>query len=399
MPEMRRKNIGWILVYCALVAGTSVCTIQAWTYGTDGFVQLVSNLGWILNLPAWIALYIVHGPGIRTEPIWITLVNAIGWFGWVGGAWVIWGRQSKRKRESEFAPFKINAGRRAFVARSTLGGLGAVAAGAAGYATLIEPWQLKVRNYTVKIEGLDPRLDGFRIAHVSDTHLGPRILTKHIVEAYQMAIDLEPDLIVHTGDHVHDGVDGIDEAAVLCSTMVEAVPLGMVGTLGNHDWWGDGDRLSGALSDVGVRMIDNARVFLSPNRELVSEPVAGALAIVGLGDLTDHEVLVGQAFDGIDPMMPRLVLAHNPDTAEIGELTNADSPRVDLMLSGHTHGGQVRIPFLGTPIVPSRFGQKYAGGLVDGPAFRVLISRGIGMSMLPVRIGVPPEISVITLRA
>ncbi len=396
---MRWRNGVWILVYAVLVAGASVCTIQAWTYGTDGFVQLVSNLAWIFNLPAWIALYIVHGPGIRTEPVCIVLANAIGWFGWVGAAWVIWGRQSKQKHEPEPVPVVINAGRRAFVSRSTLGGLGAVAAGTAGYATLVEPWQLRVRKYTVKIDGLDAKLDGLRIAHVSDTHLGPRILTKHIVEAYRMAVDLQPDLIVHTGDHVHDGVAEIDEAARLCKVLVDGAGVGVVGTLGNHDWWGDGNRMSVALSQGGVQMIDNARVFLSPDRELVIEPVAGALAVVGLGDLTDHEVLVGQAFEGIAPLMPRVVLAHNPDTAEIRELTGPDSPRVDLMLSGHTHGGQVRIPFLGTPMVPSRFGQKYAGGLVDGPAFRVLVSRGVGMSLLPVRVGVPPEISIITLKA
>ena len=78
-------------------------------------------------------------------------------------------------------------------------------------------------------------------------------------------------------------------------------------------------------------------------------------------------------------------------------LRAADAPRMDLMLSGHTHGGQVRIPFIGTPIVPSRFGQKNAGGLVQGPRCPVFVSRGVGMSLLPVRLGVPPEIGLITL--
>jgi predicted MPP superfamily phosphohydrolase len=99
----------------------------------------------------------------------------------------------------------------------------------------------------------------------------------------------------------------------------------------------------------------------------------------------------------VRPETPRLVIAHEPDTAEIGPLRDADAPRIDLMLSGHTHGGQVRLPLVGAPIVPSRYGQKYAGGLVEGPRFPVLVSRGIGMSILPIRFAVAPEIVEVTL--
>jgi predicted MPP superfamily phosphohydrolase len=90
------------------------------------------------------------------------------------------------------------------------------------------------------------------------------------------------------------------------------------------------------------------------------------------------------------------LLSHNPDVAE-DPILLASRLRVDLMISGHTHGGQVRLPLLGTPIVPSRFGSRYAGGFVKGPAFPVIISRGIGMSLLPVRWNVAPEIVEIEL--
>jgi hypothetical protein len=174
--------------------------------------------------------------------------------------------------------------------------------------------------------------------------------------------------------------------------------MGVIGVLGNHDWWGDGFELTRMLSDAGVRMIDNDRVWIDANSRRVvdAEPEQG-VAIVGLGDLTDSEIDVERAFRGVRAEMPRIVLAHNPDTAEIEAFRSDQGERVDLMISGHTHGGQVKIPFVGTPIVPSEYGQKYAGGLVDGPRFRVLVSRGVGMSMLPVRVGVPPEISLIEL--
>jgi uncharacterized protein len=90
------------------------------------------------------------------------------------------------------------------------------------------------------------------------------------------------------------------------------------------------------------------------------------------------------------------LLSHNPDTAE-DPMVLAHASKIALQCSGHTHGGQVRIPFLGTPIVPSRYKGKYAGGLMQGPAFPVLISRGIGTSLLPIRLGVPAEVVQLTL--
>ena len=105
-----------------------------------------------------------------------------------------------------------------------------------------------------------------------------------------------------------------------------------------------------------------------------------------------------------------MVLAHNPDTAEVlagrlrirrtgwskGYVPCRTTPRIDAMLCGHTHGGQVRIPFLGTPVIPCWSGTKYAGGVVQGPGYPVVVSRGVGMSILPIRLGVPPEVVEVT---
>jgi predicted MPP superfamily phosphohydrolase len=95
--------------------------------------------------------------------------------------------------------------------------------------------------------------------------------------------------------------------------------------------------------------------------------------------------------------MPRLLLSHNPDVAEEKAFVGSGL-RVDLMVSGHTHGGQIYIPGLGAPFVPSRYGQKYAQGLVQGPTCPVFVCRGLGLSTLPLRVGVPPEIAVLELR-
>ncbi len=407
-----RKCVRLILIgvlvwgVCAL-AGSWV-THAAWIGGGDGWVRLVSNLNWILTLPGWATALVFYKLGIgggKDELVSIVIANGFGWAYLVIGAFmclklrhVIATRRSVASDEPEQEE-PVDRGRRAFLANSTLGSVAAVSVVSPGYATLVEPWGIQVREYVIPVEGLAASLDGLRIVQVSDTHLGPRIPESFIVGAYAKAMELNPDLIVLTGDHVHDGTKENQRAAELCEPLVHACPMGVIGVLGNHDWWGDGPRLSRMLSGVGVRMIDNNRVWLDAKTRTVvdRDPGEDALAFVGIGDLTDGVVDVDQAFEGVRDETARIVLAHNPDTAEIHALARAGSPRVDLMVSGHTHGGQVKIPFIGTPIVPSWYGQKYAGGLVDGPAFRVLISRGVGMSMLPVRVGVPPEISAITL--
>jgi uncharacterized protein len=169
--------------------------------------------------------------------------------------------------------------------------------------------------------------------------------------------------------------------------------------LGNHDYYGDARRMSRALIDAGVTMLENSRMFLQSRAGplLPAPPEGPALCIAGLDDFVEGHIDIDAALAGVPATMPRLLLQHNPDAAEYFGLAGPAAPRVDLMVSGHTHGGQVALPFLGSPIVPSLYGQKYAGGLVEGPAFRVLVSRGIGMAILPVRLGVPPELVEFTL--
>ncbi len=399
----------WVLMVVWVVGSAlgSWFTIQAWVHGTGGVVRPLGNLAWIVSLPGWATAFIAHQLGIgggRSDVGSIVIANVTGWGYLVIGMGVLWmirGWMHRGKgagNDDAMNEDTVNQSRRAFLTNSTFGGVAVAAAGAPGYATLVEPWSIKVRRYSVAIDGLPESLRGLRIAQVSDTHLGPRIPESFVVQAYAMALDLNPDLIVLTGDHVHDGTREYQRAAELCKPMVERCPMGVIGVLGNHDWWGDGFALTRMLSDAGVRMIDNDRVWIdAATRRVVDAEPAQGIAMVGLGDLTDYRVDVERAFRDVGAETARIVLAHNPDTAEIDELSRGDAQRVDLMISGHTHGGQVKIPFVGTPVVPSEYGQKYAGGMVDGPRFRVCVSRGIGMSMLPVRVGVPPEISLIEL--
>jgi predicted MPP superfamily phosphohydrolase len=390
--------LGWVMM-TTITSGTS---IAAWTFHIDGFVRIIANAGYIAAIPGWILVYTFGFFGMRDNPLGIIAANAIAWLIWIGLLLVILSIRSrvvKLSLEHPESQAELDSSRRAFLCNAAIGvtGIGAIAT--PSYATLIEPWGIKVRRYTIPINNLDPAFEGLKLVQLADTHLGPRIPASFVKQAIDLVIKQLPDLVLLTGDHIHDGTNEIDLAAELCKPLVDHASIATVGVLGNHDWWGDGRRMSLALRNQGVRMIDNDRIWIDPKSRTVTDkdPAPGSLAIVGLGDLTDGVIDSNRAFRDVADRTPRVVLSHNPDSAELESLTKRGAPRIDLMCSGHTHGGQVKIPVIGTPFVPSDFGSKYAGGLVDGPAFPVHISRGIGMSMLPVRVGVPPEISVITL--
>jgi predicted MPP superfamily phosphohydrolase len=174
---------------------------------------------------------------------------------------------------------------------------------------------------------------------------------------------------------------------------------GVIAVLGNHDHYGDGPAMAAALRGVGVRTIDNDRLFLAAaSRRLQDLPVAEGLCLSGVGDLWEDVVDEARALRDVPPEVPRIMLAHNPDSAElIASRSGGRPPRVDLMICGHMHGGQVSLPLVGVIAVPSRFGLKYAHGLVTSPLGPVIVSAGVGMSFVPVRLGVRPEIVEITL--
>ncbi len=205
------------------------------------------------------------------------------------------------------------------------------------------------------------------------------------------ALKLNGDLFVLTGDYVHRTAKAIEPGIGILGRL--KAKYGVVAVLGNHDHWEDAEACRAQFNQIRVPLIDNTRVFLTRQGLTLDPASRSALCVGGIGDLwTDHTDFEA-ALGALPSDMPRLLLSHNPDTAEL----STAPVRIDLMLSGHTHGGQVWLPVIGTPIVPSRYGAKYIGGLCQGPRYPVLVTRGVGMALLPIRFCVPPEISKITL--
>lgn len=418
MATVLRSTPRWLrwaapAAWALLTTAASLAHWYAWsapdaatgsTGSLDGACKVISNVAQTVNAPFWFIawFYLQRFEGVADA----FFVNSVGFACWIGVCvFVLAARQKLAMgraipRDTPHLPTTATS-RRAFLADSILVSGAACAAGVGVYSSVVTPWSLRVARHRVAIRGLPAALDGLRLVQITDTHLGPRIPAAFIREAVELARSLKPDLYLLTGDSVHMGVDYIAPAAKFFAPLREQRKglIGTLGVLGNHDHYADAPRMSAALQDVGVRMLDNRRLFIDArSRELTPIPRhADCLCIAGVGDLLEGVVDTGAAFRDVPPEMARLLLSHNPDVAELPSLTGAGSPRVDLMISGHTHGGQVRLPLIGSPLIPSKHGQKYAHGLVRGPAFPVLVCAGVGMSLVPVRLGVEPEILELTL--
>lgn len=264
-------------------------------------------------------------------------------------------------------------------------GAGAAVAGTAVDALLIEPGWVKVTRPTIRLPRLPAAWDGVRIAQLTDIHVGRLVSLDDAREAVDLANGLGADLIVLTGDYV-SRADAITLALVEVLRNLRA-PEGVFAVLGNHDYWTDRANMVRTIEQAGIE------VLVNEHRSLRRGPAE--LCIAGVDDFwsVDPGPDLAAALRDVPESACRVLLAHNPDYVE--ELTG--QPRVDLVLSGHTHGGQVNLPFLGPPKLPIRH-RKYAAGLVAGPHCPVYVSRGIGMVEVPVRFRCRPELPLITLR-
>ena len=159
-------------------------------------------------------------------------------------------------------------------------------------------------------------------------------------------------------------------------------PLGVYAVLGNHDWWLDGERVRRALESTGVRVLENDAARI--------EKDGRAFWLAGLADLWTRKPDIEATLAKVTDDAPVIALTHNPD------LFPRIPPRVILTLAGHTHGGQVNLPVVGRPVVPSQFGQLYAQGHVQEQGRHLFVTSGVGTSIIPVRFRVPPEIIVLT---
>ncbi len=261
-------------------------------------------------------------------------------------------------------------------------GLGAVAG---IYTWRVEPHWLEIVERRLPISGLPDALAGSSLAQLSDLHIGPRVDDRHLIRNFERVSEMSPDFVVYTGDFTSHETDVFEHAR----RMLSRLPLGRRGTfgiLGNHDYgirWSQpsvAQRIAALAAERSVRVLRNECADI------------GGLSIVGLDDLWARQFDIAAGFRALTPGAAAIVLSHNPDTVDLpgwGDFSG-------WILSGHTHGGQCKPPFLPPPILPVRNRRYTCGEFELSGGRRLYINRGVG-HLLRVRFNVRPEITVFRL--
>lgn len=235
-------------------------------------------------------------------------------------------------------------------------------------------------EHDVSSPRIHPSLDGVRIGQLSDIHVRTGVVPRRLHLAVEMMNDLAPDFVVLTGDYVCLSPRPLPALTAALKRL--RVPA--YATLGNHDHWSDAKKVRRALADAGVDVLTNEHRIVSVR--------GGTLHLVGVDDSVTRHHDPEAAFRGVPEDATRVVLSHDPKSADF---LHPYAPA--LILSGHTHGGQVYFRKL-TPFISQRIGIKYLAGFFDIHGAKLYVTRGLGAS-LPVRFRAPMEIAHLTLRS
>jgi predicted MPP superfamily phosphohydrolase len=250
-----------------------------------------------------------------------------------------------------------------------------------------EPSSLGVIERTLAVHPWHVEHGGLKIAVIADLHVGaPHRDISRLRELVAATNSYKPDLIVLLGDFVIQDVLGgrfVPPEDIARELAGLKAPLGVVAVLGNHDWWLDGERVRRALTGEGIEVLLDRNLKVTYNSQ--------AFWLMGLDDLWTRGNHLQVTLASIQDNEPIIALTHNPD------IFPDIPPRVTLTLAGHTHGGQVNLPLIGRPVVPSKFDERFAYGLIEENGRKLFVTGGVGTSILPVRFRVKPELVILTL--
>lgn len=264
-----------------------------------------------------------------------------------------------------------------------------VGASIAGLSRIIYPrnggnW-VDVSQVRLALPRISPEFDGYRIAQISDFHFGTWLTSKELEHAVSLVNEQEVDLVTITGDFVtyHLQIFSEDLISILCKLHA---PDGVVAVLGNHDHWSNPVEIRNILRQANIRELNNDVLSLTKG--------AGRLHICGIDDFMDGHDRLDQLLEKLPGDGAAILLAHEPDFAEI----SASTGRFDLQISGHSHGGQIVFPWIGPLVLPS-YAHKYTSGLYRVNGMLQYTNRGLGTAELQVRLNCRPEITVFTIQS
>lgn len=258
----------------------------------------------------------------------------------------------------------------------------AISAGAA-YSRLIEPYNYWISENDIFIHDLQPAFEGFRITQLTDIHHSRILGISEVRRVISLAQQTRPDMFVLTGDYSTTYRRYIEPCAEALATL--SAPEGVWAVLGNHDHYTDPELTTRALERNHIAVLNNAHTTLRRGSD--------SLQLSGIDDWSWNATDWTRAFSGLEAKAPTILLSHQPTVLDLEQ-----TRKVSLIISGHTHGGQLRFPLIGAPA--SRFTNdlKYARGLFQRGETQLYVSSGTGVIGLPLRFGVRPEIAVLRLR-
>jgi hypothetical protein len=271
--------------------------------------------------------------------------------------------------------------RRSFL-KTTLAATLPGSAAAASYGLYEAGW-VEIARPSLPLPHLPRAFDGLTVAFLTDIHHGPFTSLDYVAAVVRTTLALRPDLILLGGDYSLKDRKYIGPCLDVLGGL--KAPLGVFGVLGNHDYWHGLEETKEGFRQAGICELTNRGVWL--------ERGCSRFRLAGVDDKWMGQVDVAKAIGDATTGEACLLVSHNPDVAE-----KLRDPRVGLMLSGHTHGGQVVFPG-GAPFVPSHYGQKYLHGICQAPQTTVYVSRGLGCTSIPIRFGSRPELTLVTLRS
>jgi predicted MPP superfamily phosphohydrolase len=277
---------------------------------------------------------------------------------------------------------KLQITRRQFLNGLVAAPLVAVSATAA-YARFIEPHNYLISQTDIFIRDLPGRFEGFRITQLTDVHHSKILGLSEVRRVVNLAQQTSPDLFVLTGDYTTSYRRFIEPCAEALAQL--KAPEGVWAVLGNHDHYTD--------PELTTRALERNHIVVLNNTNTTIQRASDAIQLSGIDDWSWAASGWSRAFNGLKAKLPTILLSHQPSVLDVGETQN-----VSLILSGHTHGGQINLPWLGAPARFATKDLKYAQGLFRRGDTQLYVSSGTGVIGLPVRLGVRPEIAVLRLR-
>lgn len=247
----------------------------------------------------------------------------------------------------------------------------------------IEPYWIEIKETEIIDIDISPEFNNFKIVFIADIHFGDDFSSDRLEEIVNTINSLNPDLILLGGDYA----DSSREYISLCFDILSNLnaSFGVYGVLGNHD---NIKYIKDEMRYSGINILENKAYWINIGKETIK--------VGGISDLWGNESDISPTIYNVNKNDFVILVSHNPDFAE--EINSTDVNLIDIMFSGHTHGGQVTFFGLFAPINPSKYGEKYRTGLIKKDNMNMIVTNGIGTFVLPVRFFARPQINVIYLK-